>query len=106
MVTTITTNSFQSLVLDNNRPVLVDVYADWCGPCKMLAPIVESLSEAYQGKLQFGKLNIDENPEIASKYRIISIPTLLLFKNGELKDTVIGLVSAEELRQHIDSLLD
>lgn len=105
MVTTITSSSFHDLVLTNDRPFLLDVYADWCGPCKMMAPIIEALSESYQGKIQFGKLNIDENPEIAEKYRIISIPTLLLFKNGELVDTIVGLTSAPELRTSLDKVL-
>ena len=105
MVTTITSSSFHDLVLANDRPFLLDVYADWCGPCKMMAPVIEALSDSYQGKIQFGKLNIDENPEIAEKYRIISIPTLLLFKNGELFDTIVGLTSAPELRTSLDKVL-
>lgn len=105
MVTPITTNSFTDLVLLNERPFLLDVYADWCGPCKMMAPVVESLSETFQGKIQFGKLNIDENPEIAERYHIVSIPTLLLFKNGELVKTVVGLTSAAELKYDLEELL-
>lgn len=105
MVTTITSSSFHDLVLANDRPFLLDVYADWCGPCKMMAPVIEALSDSYQGKIQFGKLNIDENPEVAEKYRIISIPTLLLFKNGELVDTIVGLTSAPELRTSLNQIL-
>ena len=104
-VTKLTEEMYQKEVMETEKKVVIDFWADWCGPCKMMAPVIEALSDSYQGKIQFGKLNIDENPEVAEKYRIISIPTLLLFKNGELVDTIVGLTSAPELRTSLNQIL-
>jgi thioredoxin 1 len=87
----ITDANFQQEVLDSSIPVLVDFWAPWCGPCRMLTPTIEELAREYDGKVKVGKLNTDESPEVPSKYGISSIPTVLLFKNGELVDRLVGL---------------
>lgn len=92
-----TTDNFESEVIQSNLPVLVDFYADWCGPCKMMAPIVEELAASYDGKIKVGKCNIDDNMEIAQKYRVMSIPTFIFFKDGQAVETKVGAMSKEEL---------
>ncbi len=99
-----TDENFNQEVLSSNIPVLVDFYADWCGPCKMLAPVIETLAEEYEGKIKVGKLNVDNAPDTAQKYGIMSIPTLLYFKNGELVNKSIGVVSKSEIEQVFHSL--
>ncbi|QQV74470.1 Thioredoxin [Rickettsia tillamookensis] len=99
MANNINDSSFKKEVLESDLPVLVDFWAEWCGPCKMLTPIIEELSKELQGKVKVFKMNIDENPNTPSEYGIRSIPTIMLFKNGEQKDTKIGL-------QQKNSLLD
>ncbi len=101
----ITDNNFEEQVLKSESPVLVDFYADWCGPCKMMAPIVAELAEKFEGKCRVGKCNIDENMELAQKYRVMSIPTFILFKNGEAVETTVGAVSRSELESRINQLL-
>lgn len=101
-----TTAKFDSEVLDSDIPVFVDFYADWCGPCKMMAPVVEELAEKYDGRIKVGKCNIDEEDGIARKYRIMSIPTMMIFVNGEAVSTVVGAVSQEELEEEIDKVLN
>ena len=86
-----TTANFEAEVLKADKPVLVDFYADWCGPCKMMAPVVESLAEELDGVAYVGKLNVDENEEIAMKYSVMTIPTLMVFKNGTMVNKVIGV---------------
>ena len=86
-----TTANFEAEVLKADKPVLVDFYADWCGPCKMRAPVVESLAEELDGVAYVGKLNVDENEEIAMKYSVMTIPTLMVFKNGTMVNKVIGV---------------
>lgn len=100
-----TTENFESEVLQSDIPVLVDFYADWCGPCKMMAPIVESLAESYDGRIKIGKCNIDDNMDIAQKYRVMSIPTFIFFKNGEPVETKVGAMSKEEIEAKLQSLL-
>ncbi len=100
-----TTADFDKEVLASDVPVLVDFYADWCGPCKMMAPIVEKLSEKYDGKVKIGKCNVDEEGELARKYHIMSIPTMVLLVNGEVKETIMGLVSQNELEEKIEKVL-
>lgn len=100
-----TTADFEKEVLSCDIPVLVDFYADWCGPCKMMAPIVENLAEKYDGKVKVGKCNIDEEGELARKYRVMSIPTMILFVNGEAKETLIGATSQKELEEKIEKVL-
>jgi len=88
-------------MIQNHPFVVVDCWAPWCGPCRMVAPIIEELSRDYVGKILFGKLNVDENREVSMQYDIMSIPTLLVFKNGKLVDTIIGAVPRQTLEQKI-----
>ena len=87
---TVNKDSFQSDVLQASEPVVVDFWAEWCGPCKMIAPALEEISAELQGKVKVAKLNIDENPEVAAQYGVRSIPTLIMFKNGEVADIKVG----------------
>lgn len=97
--------SFEEEVLKSSQPVLVDYWAEWCGPCKMIAPILEEIAGEYNGKLKVVKLNIDENPETPPKYGIRGIPTLMLFKNGSVEATKVGALSKSQLTAFIDSNL-
>ena len=99
----ITDDSFDDEVTKSDKPVLVDYWADWCGPCKMIAPILDELSEEYSGRIKIAKLNIDENPVTPPKYGIRGIPTLMLFKNGNVEATKVGAVSKSQLTAFIDS---
>ena len=101
----VTDATFDSEVLKGDGPVLVDFWADWCGPCKMIAPILDDVSKDYAGKLKVAKLNIDENPATPPKYGIRGIPTLMLFKNGNVEATKVGAVSKSQLTAFIDSNL-
>ena len=98
-------SNFQDEVLNSEIPVLVDFYADWCGPCKMMSPVVDELSKEYEGRVKVGKLNVDENTNVAQQYRVMSIPTILLIKNGEVVDQVVGAVPKAQLSGKIDSIL-
>ncbi|MBP3578955.1 MAG: thioredoxin [Lachnospiraceae bacterium] len=100
-----TDENFNQEVLSSDIPVLVDFYADWCGPCKMLAPVVEALAGEWEGKVKIGKLNVDNAMDTAQNYGIQSIPTLLYFKNGEIVNKSIGVVSKNEIEQVLNSLL-
>ncbi|MEE8624078.1 MAG: thioredoxin TrxA, partial [Acidiferrobacterales bacterium] len=93
----ITDNSFEDEVLRSDDPVLVDYWAEWCGPCKIIAPVLEEIATEYEGKLKVAKLNIDENPDTPPKYGIRGIPTLMLFKNGNVEATKVGAVSKSQL---------
>ena len=99
-----TDENFNQEVLSSNIPVLVDFYADWCGPCKMLAPTIETLAQEYEGKVKVGKLNVDNAPDTAQKYGIMSIPTLLFIKNGEVVNKIVGLVSKADLENALNNL--
>jgi thioredoxin 1 len=101
----ITDASFDADVLKSGEPVLVDYWAEWCGPCKMIAPILDEIAEEYAGKVKIAKLNIDENPQTPPKYGIRGIPTLMLFKNGSVEATKVGAVSKSQLTAFIDSNL-
>src|SRR6476620_5199615 len=98
-------STFESDVIKNDTPVLVDFWAPWCGPCRMVAPIVQELSEEYSGKVSLFKMNTDENPTVPSKFGIRSIPSLLIFKGGELKGTVVGFRPKSDLKKRIDEAL-
>ena len=87
-----------------DKPAVIDFYADWCGPCKMLAPVIETLATEQEGKVKVGKLNVDDSPETAQKYGIMSIPTLLYIKNGEVVNKTVGVVSKTEIEQILSSL--
>ena len=100
-----TSANFEEEVLNSEIPVLVDFYADWCGPCKMMAPIVESLAESFDGKVKVGKLNIDEEMDIAQKYRVMSIPTFIVFKGGQALETSVGAMSKDELEKKLQKVL-
>ena len=97
--------SFEADVLQPGTPVPVDYWAEWCGPCKMIAPILDEVAGAYQGKLQIAKMNVDENREIPAKFGIRGIPTLMLFKNGQLAATKVGAMSKAQLTAFIDQQL-
>jgi thioredoxin 1 len=97
--------SFESAVIDSNVPVFVDFYADWCGPCHMIEPTIQALSEEYDGKVKFVKINIDNNQELSMKYDVMSIPTSILFENGMAKDSLVGAFPAWRYQQLIDRAL-
>jgi len=105
MVINASDQNFEDEVIKSTMPVLVDLWAPWCGPCRMVAPVIDKLAEKYDGKMKFCRLNVDENPQTAAKYRIMSIPTLMFFKDGQAVDTVIGAVPERVLQPKIDALL-
>ena len=102
---TFTDQNWENEVLNSDIPVMVDFWASWCAPCHMIAPMVEEINREYEGKIKVGKLNVDENPAVAGKYGIMSIPTLLLFQDGKIVDRVIGVVSKKILEQKVGKLL-
>jgi thioredoxin 1 len=101
----LTDANFDEVVSTGDKPVLVDFWAEWCGPCKMIAPVVEELAGDYDGKAVIGKLDVDANPAVSAKYGIRSIPTLLVFKNGEIVDKQVGAVNKGVLAQKLDAQL-
>lgn len=101
----VTDQTFEEKVLKADTPVMVDFWAPWCGPCRMVAPIVDELSEEYDGKVTFVKLNTDENPEVSAKYQIRSIPTLLVFKGGEPVGQIVGFQPKNSLKKRLDAAL-
>ncbi|MBI4712008.1 MAG: thioredoxin [Planctomycetes bacterium] len=102
LVTEFTDANFAGEALKSSIPVLVDFWAPWCGPCRMVGPTVEKLAGLYQGKLKVGKVNVDENPETATQFSISAIPTLLLFKDGNVAEQVVGVQSLDQLKKLID----
>ncbi len=98
-------SDFDKTVLQAEKPVLVDFWATWCGPCRMVAPILDDLSDEYDGRISFVKVDVDQNPKTAARYSIMSIPTLLIFKNGEPASHIVGLRPKEELKRSLDAVL-
>jgi thioredoxin 1 len=105
MAETFTSGNWNEKVLQSDKPVLVDFWAEWCGPCRMIGPIVEEIAKEYDGKAVVGKLNVDENGDIAGNYGIRSIPTLLVFKGGQIVDKIVGAVPKPSITQKIDAAL-
>ena len=100
-VLTITSENFEQEVLNSSEPVLVDFWATWCGPCKMFSPIVDKAAEEMEGKVKFGKVNVDEQPDLAQRFNVMSIPTAILFKNGRQEAVNVGLMSNVQLKEFV-----
>ena len=105
MALELTDSNFEELVLKSDKPVMVDFWAEWCGPCRMVGPVVEELAKEYEGKAVVGKVNVDHNATVSMKYGIRSIPTILFFKNGEVVDRSVGAVPKTQLSQKLDGQL-
>ncbi|MBQ9027752.1 MAG: thioredoxin [Lachnospiraceae bacterium] len=95
-------SNFDAEVLQSDIPVFVDFYADWCGPCKMMSPVIDKLAEEYDGKIKVGKVNVDENGDLAVKYGIMSIPNMVFFKNGEVADRVVGAIPKPAMKEKFE----
>jgi thioredoxin 1 len=104
-VTSVTNDTFETVVIQSSNLIMVDFWATWCGPCKIVAPVVEELAQEYTGKVNFAKVNTDENPDIASRFNIRGIPTLIFFKDGKVLDQIVGAVPKAQLKSKIDSFL-
>ncbi|MFO1497949.1 MAG: thioredoxin [Verrucomicrobiota bacterium] len=103
---TLNETNFSDEVLKSSVPVLVDFWAEWCGPCKMIAPILDEIAQEYDGRLKIGKVNIDEQQNLASQHGIRAIPTLLVFKNGQVADQIVGLRSKRDLKANLDRVMN
>ncbi|MEA3485636.1 MAG: thioredoxin [Candidatus Aerophobetes bacterium] len=98
-------DNWEEEALNSNLPVMIDFWAEWCAPCHMIVPLVEKMAKEYQGKVKVGRLNVDENPDIAAKYGIRGIPTLLFFKNGQLADRIVGVAPEQALSEKLENLI-
>jgi thioredoxin 1 len=103
---TIEDANFGEVILQAKTPVLVDFWAPWCGPCRMVAPVVDELAEEYDGRVSFGRVNVDEYPKIASRYGIMSIPTLIIFKDGKPVSNIVGFRPKDELKKGLEAVLE
>jgi thioredoxin 1 len=103
-IITLNKDNFTQKVLNSTTPVLVDFWAEWCGPCKMIAPVLDELADEYSGKVQIAKINIDENQELAAEYGVRAIPTLLIFQHGQVAEQIVGLRSKRDLKASFDKL--
>ena len=101
----LTDSTFEQKVLKSHEPVLIDLWAPWCGPCRMLSPVIEKIGEEYKGKVKVFKLNTDDNPQTAVQFRVQAIPTLLFFKSGKMVEQMVGVQPEKEIRQRLDNLL-
>ena len=106
MTIEVTDSNFEEQVLQSDKPVIVDLWAEWCGPCKMVGPIVDEIAQEYDGKVVCAKLDVDSNPKTPTQYKVRNIPTLLFFKDGELKDKQVGAVPKGQLVSKLEPLLD
>lgn len=97
--------NFQQEVIQSNKVTLIDLWAEWCGPCRLMSPVVEELANEYKGRAVIGKLNVDDNPEVPTEYNVRGIPTFLLFKNGELREKIVGAQTKKTLQDKIEALL-
>ncbi len=105
VIVTLTKKNFKEIALKSDKPVLVDFWAEWCGPCRMVGPIVDELAEDYEGKVVVAKLNVDDESELAIEYKVMSIPTLILFKDGEIAEKIVGARPKEDLEELLDEHL-
>jgi len=103
-ITTLTQDNFDQQVLKSTTPVLVDFWAEWCGPCKMISPILDELADEYSGRVNIGKVNVDDNQGLAAEYGVRSIPTLLIFRNGQVAEQIVGAKSKRDLKASIDKV--